>query len=426
MSAFYKGVSGLSLFISMPLLINFLGNSNYGVWILVFTLFQWVLLMDFGLASVLKTKIPELQHSGNNLLINAYIKSTYSSCIVIACGIFLFFVVFFMVFNVQSILNISFDRLFVTRLFLLNIFFFCLNFILNTHKSLFVGVHKGKFAEQSIAVNQIVFLLCLIVPLYYCKDITDESKLYLISFINGFVCLFVNLLYTLYFFKTEKLNPFTKEKTPKEYLKEIYSLGFKYMIIQIGTLFLFSSDNYILSYFLGPKEIVPYEIVSKYFQFPLMIITAGMAPLWSLFAKNYIEKNYSWLKLSFKNFNYLYIVILIGMFFSVLIAAPIMKIWISKDFSVPVFFLIVVSIMTSLRIFTTFYSYFFNGIGNLKSYLLLLTFSVMLKLPLSYFFIKLNFGISSVVMSSGICLLIWSIIQPFEAYKIVSNIEKIE
>ena len=384
MSAFYKGVSGLSLFVSIPILIHYLGDTNYGVWVLAFTLFQWVLLMDFGLASVLKTKIPELQHSGNINLINAYIKSTYKSCFVIAGCIFLFFVLFFFTFNVQSILNISFESSFVTQLFLLNIFFFCVNFILNTHKSLFVGVHKGKFAEQSIAVNQIVFLLCLVIPIRFFSTISDESKLYLITIINGLVCLIVNLIYTIYFFKSEKLNPFTKEKTPRDFLKGIYSLGLKYMVIQIGSLFLFSSDNYILSYFMSPKEVVPYEIVSKYFQFPLMILTAGMAPLWSMFAKGYLEKNQTWLLMIFKRFNYFYILILVGMLLCVFIASPIMKLWISKEFTVSIFLLFSVSIMISLRIFTTFYGYFFNGIGNLRSYLVLLCASVLLKLPLSY------------------------------------------
>ena len=424
MSAFYKGVSGLSLFVSIPILIHYLGDTNYGVWVLAFTLFQWVLLMDFGLASVLKTKIPELQHSGNINLINAYIKSTYKSCFVIAGCIFLFFVLFFFTFNVQSILNISFESSFVTQLFLLNIFFFCVNFILNTHKSLFVGVHKGKFAEQSIAVNQIVFLLCLVIPIRFFSTISDESKLYLITIINGLVCLIVNLIYTIYFFKSEKLNPFTKEKTPRDYLKGIYSLGLKYMVIQIGSLFLFSSDNYILSYFMSPKEVVPYEIVSKYFQFPLMILTAGMAPLWSMFAKGYLEKNQTWLLMIFKRFNYFYILILVGMLLCVFIASPIMKLWISKEFTVSIFLLFSVSIMISLRIFTTFYGYFFNGIGNLRSYLVLLCASVLLKLPLSYLFIKLNFGISSVVLASGSCLLVWSIVQPIEAYKIVLSINK--
>jgi O-antigen/teichoic acid export membrane protein len=172
------------------------------------------------------------------------------------------------------------------------------------------------------------------------------------------------------------------------------------MIIQVGTLFLFSSDNYILAYFFGPKEIVPYEIVTKYFQFPLMILTAGMAPLWSLFANKYLENNKTWLKISFRKFNSYYPLLLLGIALCLLFANPIMKIWISNDFFAPHFLLIMVAILTSLRIFTTFYSYFFNGIGNLKSYLILLSLSVVLKIPLSYLFIRLNFGISSVVLSS--------------------------
>ena len=60
MSGVYKGISGISLFISIRLLLDYLGNENYGLWVLVFTLFQLVLLMDFGIQSSLKTKIPVL------------------------------------------------------------------------------------------------------------------------------------------------------------------------------------------------------------------------------------------------------------------------------------------------------------------------------------------------------------------------------
>jgi O-antigen/teichoic acid export membrane protein len=62
MSGFYKSVSRLTLFLSVPLLINYLGNESHSVWVLVFTLFQWILLMDFGIQSLLKTKIPVLLH----------------------------------------------------------------------------------------------------------------------------------------------------------------------------------------------------------------------------------------------------------------------------------------------------------------------------------------------------------------------------
>ncbi len=423
MSAFYKGISGLSLFVSIPILMQYLGTTNYGVWVLIFTLFQLVLLMDFGLASVLKTKIPELEYSGNVEKVNAYIKSTYKISGYIALALFSMAVLFFWLFDVKSLLKIPFESGFVTRIFLLNIFFFCLNFIMNTHKALFVSVHRGKYAEQSIAVNQIVFLIALLLPVIVFTNQSDETKLYTISILNGIACFLVNFAYTVYFFKTEKYTLFTSEKLDKNYLKDILLLGIKYMAIQVGTLFLFSSDNYILAYFFGPKDIVPYEIVSKYFQFPLMILMAGMAPLWSIFTKNYLEKNQLVLKSTFRKFNYFFVLILAGVLLCVLIAPPVFKLWISKDFSVPLFLLITVAIMTALRIFSTFYSYFFSGIGNLKSYLLLLSASVVVKIPLSYYFITLGFGIPSVVMASGFCLLVWCILQPIQAYKIVSKLK---
>ncbi len=424
LSGFYKALSGIALFVSIPILIKFLGNVEYGLWVLVSTLFQWVLLMDFGLSSVLKTKIPELRHAGNLNILNAYIAATYKISCYIAVGIFLLFALVFYLFDVRSLLNISFDSVFVTKLFLLNIFFFCTNFVLNTHKSLFVSVHRGKFAEQSLAVNQTAFLSVLTLFLFLLPNLDIKSKFYLVSFINGGVCMFVNLGYTFYFFKTEKLSIFTNEKLPKGYLSGIYALGLNYMFMQIGTLFLFSSDNYILAYFFGPKEVVPYEIISKYFQFPLMIITAGIAPLWSMFTKYYFEKDKEWLLQSFKKFNYFYILVVAGMVLCILIAQPIMKIWISKDFVVPQFLLIAVGVMTALRIFTTFYSYFFFGVGKLRSYLLLLSASVLLKIPLTILFINCGFGISSVVLSSGVCLLAWSVLQPWEAYKTVSLLKQ--
>jgi len=423
MSAFYKGISGVSLFISIPVLINYLGTNNYGVWVLIFTLFQLVLLMDFGLASVLKTKIPELEHSDKHETANAYIKSTYKISGYIALLIFIFSVFFFTFIDVKTLLNIHFSNQFVTKIYLLNIFFFCLNFIMNTHKALFVSVHRGKYAEQSIAVNQVVFLISLLIPLYLFPEVGDETKLYIISLLSGLACFTINLLYTLYFFKTEKFTLFTSKKLDRDYLNDILILGLKYMGIQVGTLFLFSSDNYILAYFFSPEEIVPYEIVTKYFQFPLMILMSGMAPLWSVFTKKHLEKDYVALRSLFKKFNYSFVLILLGMLICMSIAPYMFKIWISKDFYVPQFFLIMVTTMISLRIFSTFYSYFFNGIGNLKSYLLLLSASVVLKIPLSYWLVKLNFGISSVVMASAICLLLWCIIQPFEAYKIISDLK---
>jgi O-antigen/teichoic acid export membrane protein len=425
MSGLYKGVSGLSLFVSIPILIYYLGDTDYGLWVLVFALFQWVLLMDFGLASVLKTKVPVLIHENRYDLLKSYLKSTYKITAYIALFLFFCFLVLIYVIDLKQILKIpTHSPEFIKILFAINMFFFCLNFLFNVHKSLFVAFLKGKYAEQSIAVNQIVFLVSLIVLTKVAPNISNQNKLLLITFLNGLTCFFVNFVYTLLFFYKEKLNLKTTVKTPSEFLKEIIVLGTKYMIIQIGLLFVFSSDNYILSNVFGPKDIVPYEVVNKYFQFPIMILFATLSPLWSMFAKNYIQNKKDDLLDSFRKFNLMFIAMFL--FIALIsVACPfVISIWIKDVITLPDGLILFSAIATILRVFVTFYTFFLNGIGKLNKYIILLLLSVVLKIPLSYFFINLGWGINSVVISTLIILLIWVIYIPLECYKIVNKINE--
>jgi O-antigen/teichoic acid export membrane protein len=227
MSGFYKGMSGLSLFISVPLLIRYLGSENYGVWVLVFTLFQWVLLMDFGIQSSLKTKIPVLLHENKIDLLKSNIKTTYIISLYIAVAIFILFLLFLFLVDVREFLKISFhSQSFLNNLFIINIFFFCINFIANIHKSLFVAFLKGKYAEQSIAVNQFGFLILIVIVSFLFPTIKIENKLILVSILNGLFCFLINVFYTYWFFRLEKLNLKTNQKTPPYFVSQMLKMGY--------------------------------------------------------------------------------------------------------------------------------------------------------------------------------------------------------
>lgn len=423
MSGFYKGVSGLCLFISIRLLLDYLGNDNYGLWVLVFTLFQLVLLMDFGIQSSLKTKIPVLIHEQKLDLIKSYIKSTYKISGYISAFIFISFLIFSHFVDFKSFFNIEFQsKSFITFLFVLNVFFFCINFIANIHKSLYVAFLKGKYSEESLAINQICLLFLFVGLITIFPNITPEEKLIAISIINGLFTLLVNLTYTFRFFKMESLNLSTKLKTGKEYIKDILKLGFKYMIIQVGILIIFSSDNYIISNAFSPTEVTPYEIVNKLFQFPLMILFAAISPLWSMFAKNYIEKNKESLLNSFKKFNIYFIGISGIVIIGVLISPYIISLWIKEPIVIPKYLILLTGIVTLMRIFTNFYAFFLYGIGNLNLYIYILLISVLIKIPLAYYFVNLGYGINSVVISSLLLMTIWMVVIPYKCYKLVREV----
>ena len=101
----------------------------------------------------------------------------------------------------------------------------------------------------------------------------------------------------------------------------------------------------------------------------------------------------------------------------------VLKLWIKESINVPAYFILLTALVATLRIFTVFYTYFLYGVGHLNLYILVLVLSVIVKVPLSYFFINLGFGINGVVLSSLMILIIWTIIFPFKSYRIINKIK---
>ena len=423
MSGFYKTISGLSLFLSIRILIDFLGVEEYGLWVLIFTIFQWVLLMDFGIQSSLKTKIPVLLYENKTDLLKSYIKTTYKISLYIGILIFFVFYIVTLWIDFKDLLNIDFhSKSFINKLFLLNVLFFCLNFVVNIQKSLYVAFLKGKYAEQSIAYNQLGFLILLLFIITFFKHISSQEKLILITFTNGFFSLAINIFYTFTFFKREQLNLKTKVKTPINFVVDLIKLGSKFMFIQLGIMFIFSSDNYIISNAFNPNKVTVYEVVNKLFQFPFLILFATLSPLWSMFATNYIEKKKDTILSSFRKFNLFFIFIFIGVIILGLLIPYILSFWLKEKIEYPESFILLITIVTLIRIYVTFYTFFLNGIGKLNLYIVFILISVLIKIPLSYFFVDLGFDINSVVLSTLVIMVLWVVFIPYKCYKIVNSI----
>lgn len=425
MSGLYKGISGMSLFVSIRLLMELLNEEGYGIWVLIFTIFQMVLLMDFGIQSTLKTKIPVYIHHNENEKIGLFISNTYKSTGLLSLVIFIIFFILNYSVDLKSSFNIhGLTKTETQTLFVLNIGFFCVSFIANIHKSLYVAFLKGKFSEQSIAVNQIVFLIFVLFFFYFpTNTLSLFDKLLFVSIGNGSITLIVNLIYTFYFFKGLPQRFTFFETKFLGYIKEVFSIGLKFMIIQLGFLFVFSADGYIISNAFNPKEVVAYEIVSKLYQFPYMILFAALSPLWSMFAKDYLEKNKIKLLKDFKKFNWYFVGIVLCLLLLYTITPFVISIWIKEQIHIPDYLVELTVLVTILKIYVSFYTFFLNGVGKLNVYLLLLVGSVLIKVPLSYWFIHLGTGINSVLFSSLIIVLLWCIIIPIQSYYEIKKIK---
>ena len=93
-----------------------------------------------------------------------------------------------------------------------------------------------------------------------------------------------------------------------------------------------------------------------------------------MFTKHYLQNDKEKILYSFKKFN-VTIFIIIGLLIVVALLCPIIiDIWLKTAIEIPPYFIILTAILVLLRIFTTYYAYFLNGIGQLNFYLATILF----------------------------------------------------
>ena len=95
--------------------------------------------------------------------------------------------------------------------------------------------------------------------------------------------------------------------------------------------------------------------------------------------------------LDFKRFNWFFGLVLLGLFLMTLITPYVIPLWIKESLSIPAYLILLTAVVTGLKIFVNYYILFLSGIGKLNLYITLLVVSVLIKIPLSYYFVALGF-----------------------------------
>lgn len=413
------------MFFSISFLVRYLGEQAYGVWILVFSFFQWGLYFDFGISNVLKSKIPELISKNENHKINLFISESIKLTTLISIVLFLICLFFILFFNLSSIFNIGYKEVFIKQFFLTNLFFFCINFILSINKSLFIGVLNPKISEKSASINQFVFLISIVIIFLSLDKISIINKLWIITVINGLSTTFVNSYYLYLFFEKKNYTINLFNKFNYVISKEILFVGVKFMAIQTFMAIIFFSDPYFISAYSDPKTVSLFDILNKLFQMPLLIMLAGISSFWPFFSQNYHSKNYFWFNNIFKKFETIFLIISLIVFLFAFLSPYIINFWIGDKYgeSIQITLLILMAFIIMFRVYFTFYLNFLNGINRLNSQIIVMGFTAIIKIPLTIYILKNGFGLNGLFFQLLLFMLSWSIIFKIESLLLIRKMK---
>src|SRR5690606_27501429 len=129
-SLLIKGASIAISFITLPITLNYVDSSTYGVWLTMSSIVGWIVFFDIGLTQGLRNRFAEAKAIGDEKLARIYVSTTYAILGIIFIGVWLIFLIVNSFLDWSKILNVSESmRPDVTSLALIVFTYFCISFV---------------------------------------------------------------------------------------------------------------------------------------------------------------------------------------------------------------------------------------------------------------------------------------------------------
>jgi O-antigen/teichoic acid export membrane protein len=417
-----QGISIIIGILYVPLLLNYLTQEKYGIWLTLTSILGWFSFFDIGLGNGLRNKLTEALSTEDYNLGRKYVSTTYAILICIfSIVLFLFHISNFFL-NWNSILNtqsINNHELYLLTSIVFS--FFLIRFVVQLISVIYL-------ADQKPSINNLITTLGNILSFLLVIILTHSSikgNLILLGSIISAIPVFLFILTTIIAFKGRfKLLKPAISKIDLKLSHGLINLGAKFFFLQITSIIIFSTSSFFIAQFYGSNEVVAYNIAFKYFQMPIMIFSIILSPIWSAVTDAHAKSDFIWLKKTLKRLNILSILFAICIIGMVFISNWVYTLWVGNKILIPLSLSASLAFYAIMQVSLAPYSDYINGFGKIKLTMSFTFLGIAIYLFLIYIFGQIFSNSTGIVMAIICTSIIGAIIQPWQTYKILNGAAK--
>lgn len=416
-SIFIKGGSVAISLILVPLTIEYVNATQYGIWLVLSSIVGWFSFFNIGLTHGLRNKFAEARAKGEDSDAQTYVSTTYATLGLIFGLVWIVFLVVNPFLDWVKILDASADmRSELSMLAVIVFTYFCLQFVLKVVTTLILADQQPAKASLVDLIGQVVSLIFIVVLVK-----TTEGSLINLGWALCLSPILVLIAANIFFFKGKyyKYRPLLS-KVDFSKSRGLFNLGLIFFIIQIAGLIQYQSANIIIAQSFGTYEVTAYNIVYKYFNVIGMAFGIFLAPLWSASTDAYFKNDMRWIKNAIKKYGQLFLLLMGGGVVMLIFSDRVYEIWLKGnveiDFVLSFWGFVFVCSFTFASIFVNF----LNGINALR-----IQFWASMLSPLVYIAVALllinyyGVGVHALFIASLVANFNGIVIAPLQYYLIV-------
>jgi O-antigen/teichoic acid export membrane protein len=419
-SAFIKCVSIGTGFLSVPILLNYLGQAEYGIWLTISAFLGWFGVFDLGIGNGLRNKLTEALTIKDFEKAKIYVSTAYA----VLGGIFtLLFVLFYAIaphLEWSHVFNAPLD--FNSQLLTAILYLFgalCTQFVLKLILTIFLADHQVAWSDALNAAIQVI-LLGVAWNLDFFKS---SQKLVFLATVYALIPIAILLITNVLCFngKYNYLKP-SFEGVQLKHFKGIGSLGLNFFVIQLATIVIYATDNMLITQLFNPEQVTIYNIAFKYFNTITITFTIILTPFWSMITAAMQKGELDWIKKSTRQLIGSWLLFFCFGILMLLIADHVYQIWTRGQVVVPFKLSFVCFLYVFVMSWGNIFAIIVNAVGKIRLQLYASIFLMLINIPLCIFLVKtMGMGVEGVPVAGILSMIISGALIQFQAYKILNN-----
>ena len=412
---FIQGVSMLISLLLVPMTLDYVDPTTYGVWITLSSMIVWIRVLDIGINNGLRNKLTQAFANKDFKTAKKYVSTTYAMLTMIFIPIMVVLLFFVPIIDWYRLLNLPHaDVKGLAIAIAIVISQFCLNFILSTINIILVSDQNPASAKFRSLIQQIVSLIIIFI-------LIQTTKGSLVNLCAGLciaplvVVLIFNI--TLFTGKYKSISP-TFKCVDFKLAPSLLSIGLKFFIIQIGFIVQYQISNFLILRYYGPEDVTSYNIAFKYFNTLYTIWIILISPIWAATSDAITKGEYSWVKNTIKKYTQLIVLFILLYFLMLLMSTFIYDLWLGEKIIVPVNFSFWIMMYNIVICFGAIYINVLNGAGILKVQTISSIFSPIVFILTFIVLNKMGFSVIAVPIAGILSSFNGLFFAPIQCYSI--------
>lgn len=383
----------------VPLMLKYLGDETYGVWLTVMSTILWFEFFDVGLGHGLRNKLGEAMAQDNTILARQYVSTAFAVIGIIAATFSIVAVAINGFVNWSRVLNTNVLSPNESAAVVLIV---TIGFSVRLAVNLIFPI---LYASQMPAMKNLINAAARLGILLYMVGILwfgVKSKLFYVALIFMGIPALTSIVFSVYFFSTRlrHIRPAPSFIKPT-LLKPLMGLGGKFFILQVCATVVYSTDNMIISHLFTPASVVPYEVAHKYFAMMLMMFGIVVQPVWSAVTEAQAKGDIAWIKRSVKRLIQLWLVSVLGLLLMLFLSPLVYDFWLSGEIKVPVSLSVIWALFIAVQALNSIFVQVINGVGKVRVQMLVAIGGAVINIPLSIYLAgNMGMGVSGVIMAT--------------------------